>query len=414
MLKRKYIYIGIAILLVICLTVFLILQRIEKPMEWTPENSSHLVGPPELTDSRDVKSLVEAIDFSLTYLKEIDPQTPVIFGPHRFTVLQVMESLEDFKHKLWEYGFTDSFFQYVRKNFKFYKTSAKEVLVTGYYEALLKGSLKRSETYCYPLYKRPEDLFRIELSQFPFYQKHKGLPKILQGRLSEQRNIVPYYSREEIDGHQKLSGKDLEIVWIDNPIDVFFLQIQGSGIVQLENGEKIHVNYAESNGHPYRAIGRLLIDRGILTREAVSMQSIRHYLENHPEEMEEIFNYNPSYVFFQKVEKGPLGFLGVPVTPYRSIATDRWLFPRGALCYIETELPIFDENGHLKEWKRYSGFVLNQDAGGAIHTPGKMDLFTGHGKESEWVAGHMKQKGTFYFLIKKPTENTEKHRNFLH
>ena len=402
--ERKYIYTGIAILLVICLAVFLMLQRIEKPVEWTPENSLYLASPPELTDSRDVKSLVEAIDFSLTYLKETDPQTPVIFGPHRFTVLQVIESLEDFKDKLWEYGFTDPFFQYVRKNFNFYKTSAKEVLFTGYYEALLNGSLEKSETYCYPLYKRPGDLVRIDLSQFYFYQKHKGLPKLLRGRFSEQMNIVPYYSREEIDGHQKLSGKDLEIVWIDNPIDVFFLQVQGSGIVQLDSGEKIHVNYAESNGHPYRAIGRLLIDRGILTREAVSMQSIRQYLENHPEEMEEIFNYNPSYVFFREVAKGPLGFLGVPVTPYRSIAADRWLFPRGPLCYIKTELPVFDENGHLKEWKRFNGFVLNQDAGGAIRTPGKVDLFTGHGKESEWAAGHMKQKGTFYFLIKKPTQ----------
>ncbi len=370
-------------------------------MEWTPENSLRRVNPPEITDSRDVKSLVGAIDFSLTYLKENDPQTPMVFGPNRFTFLQVIESLEDFKDKLLEYGLTDTFFQYVSQNYNFYKSSAKEVLVTGYYEARLKGSLKKSGTYRYPLYKRPGDLVSIDLSQFYFYQKHKDLPKILRGRLSKKRQIVPYYSREEIDGQQKLSGKGLEIVWIDNPIDLFFLQIQGSGIVQLDNGEKIHVNYEESNGHPYRAIGRLLIDRGILTRENISMQSIRHYLENHPEEMEEIFNYNPSYVFFREVEEGPIGFLGVPVTPYRSIATDRRLFPKGALCYIETELPIFEKNNNLKEWKKYKGLVLNQDAGGAIRTPGRMDLFTGHGKESEWVAGHMKQEGMFYFLIKK-------------
>lgn len=401
MTRRKFLYICITFILVICLAVFLILQLKEKPVEWTPENSLRRVNPPGITDSRDVKSLVGAIDYSLTYLKKNDPQTPVIFGPNRYTFLQVIESLEDFKGKLLEYGLTDTFFQYVSQNYNFYKSSAKEVLVTGYYEARLKGSLKKSGTYCYPLYKRPGDLVSIDLSQFSFYQKHRGLPKILRGRLSEKRHIVPYYSREEIDSQQKLSGKGLEIVWIDNPIDLFFLQIQGSGIVQLENGEKIHVNYEESNGHPYRAIGRLLIDRGILTRENISMQSIRHYLENFPGEMEEIFNYNPSYVFFRVVEKGPIGFLGFPVTPYRSIATDRRLFPRGALCYIETELPIFDKNYNLKEWKRYKGFVLNQDTGGAIRTPGRVDLFTGHGKESEWVAGHMKQEGTFYFLIKK-------------
>ncbi|MCP4230942.1 MAG: murein transglycosylase, partial [bacterium] len=202
--------------------------------------------------------------------------------------------------------------------------------------------------------------------------------------------------------------KDLEMVWIDNPVDVFFLQIQGSGIVYLDNGEKVRVNYAESNGHPYRAIGRLLLDKGVLTRENVSMQSIRKYLADHPGEMEEIFNYNPSYVFFREVAEGPVGSLGVPVTPYRSIATDRNLFPRGALCYIETEVPVFDEDGQVKEWKPYRGFVLNQDTGGAIRTPRRVDLFTGHGDASELVAGHMKQKGMFYFLIKKQLEGERK------
>jgi membrane-bound lytic murein transglycosylase A len=403
MSKKRSILIVFTVILVICLAAFLVLLLEKKPVEWSPGNALHRVNPPSLMDSPDVgnvKSLIDAIDFSLEYLKKIDPQTPVIFGPDRFTARQVKESLEDFKSNLWEYGLTDAFYQYVKQNYTFYKSAADEVLVTGYYEAQLNGSLTQSETYRCPLYKKPEDLVRIDLTQFPFYQKYKGLPRILRGRLSNNNHIVPYYSREEIDGRQMLSGKDLEIVWIDNPIDVFFLQVQGSGIVQLDTGQKLRVNYDESNGHPYRAIGRLLVEQGILTYEDMSMQSIRQYLETHPDEMEGIFNYNPSYVFFRRVEQGPIGSLGVPVTAFRSVATDKYLFPKGALCCIETELPVFDEKGHLSEWKKYSGFVLNQDTGGAIRSPARVDLFTGHGKKSEWTAGHMKREGTFYFMIK--------------
>ncbi|MCP4146370.1 MAG: murein transglycosylase, partial [bacterium] len=179
-------------------------------------------------------------------------------------------------------------------------------------------------------------------SSFDIYKKYKGLPRVLKGRLTKNNKVLPYYNRDDIDVKKKLDGKKLEIVWINSLVDVFFLQVQGSGIVELDTGERLRVNYAESNGHVYRSIGALMIRRGFLEREKVSMQSIRQYLEEHPEEVEEIFNFNPSYVFFRKVKEGPIGFMGVPVTAYRSIATDRKLFPRGGLCYIETELPVFD------------------------------------------------------------------------
>ena len=401
MTKTNRILIAVAAALVLCLIVLLFILLKKKPVEWTPENSLRPVNPPSLSDSRDVQSLMDALDFSLTYLGKLEPQTPMVFGPHRFTAQQVTQSLEDFKMKLTQYGLTEAFFQYVRRNYDFYQSGSGDVLFTGYYEALLKGSTEKKGNYRCPLYKTPEDLVRVDLSQFSFYQEHKGLPKILRGRLLEDKYVVPYYSREEIDCQQKLAGKDLEIVWIDDPVDVFFLQIQGSGIVQLEDGKELRVNYADSNGQTYRAIGRLLLQKEALTRENVSMQSIRQYLEQHPEEMQEIFNYNPSYVFFREVEEGPIGSLGVPVTPYRSLALDQRFFPNGALCYIETQLPVFDGNGEIKEWKPYAGFTMNQDTGGAIRTPRRADLFTGHGKESELVAGHLKREGTFYFLIKK-------------
>jgi membrane-bound lytic murein transglycosylase A len=317
----------------------------------------------------------------------------------------VKDSIVDFRDKLEKQGLSPDFFKYIKRNYIFYKSASRDVLFTGYYEARLQGSFKPSGTYRYPLYKKPPDLYQIDLSQFPFYREVKtqtgNLPKILRARIAENNTIVPYYSRSEIETEQELAGKKLEIAWCNDPVAVFFLQIQGSGVIQIDTGEILRVNYADSNGHPYRAIGRLLIERGILTPDNVSMQNIREYLENHPAEMEEIFNYNPSYVFFRVVEDGPLGFIDVPLTPYRSIALDRELFPKGALCYIETELPLFDNKSKLRGWKKFRGFVLNQDTGGAIRSPARIDLFTGMGEESELTAGHLRRGGTFYFLIKK-------------
>lgn len=401
---RKFFYIGL-IVIVILAVVFILFQVLKKPVEWTPENSLLPVPAPAINDPRDAGSLIRAIDQSLRYLEKIKQkeQPPGIlfsFGEEKIPFEQIKESLLDFKARLEEYGLTEEFFRYVRQNYRFYRSAARRVLFTGYFEADLRGSLAPSDVYRYPLYRKPDDLYRVNLSQFSFFQNHKGLPRILRGRLSQDRTIVPYYSREEIDYRQKLEGQELEIAWIDNPIDVFFLHIQGSGIIQLDTGDTLRVNYADSNGHPYRAIGSLLIQQNILSYENMSMQRIRDYLEKHPEKIREVFCYNPSYVFFRVVDEGPMGSLEVPVTPFRSIATDRYLFPKGALCYIETHLPVFNEEKQVEKWERYCGFVLNQDTGGAIRTPGRVDLFTGYGEKSRLIAGHLKEEGKLYFLIK--------------
>jgi membrane-bound lytic murein transglycosylase A len=384
-------------------TAIYFLLRKPKPVEWTPLNALEPSSVPALSDPRNPESLIRAIDQSLRYFEKADLDAQVCFGGLWFTAGQVRESLLDFKAALERYGLSEAFFSYVKENFLFFRTGAGEALFTGYYEADLNGSLTPSDSYRCPLYRKPEDLYHIDLSQFYFYKNIKGLPSILRGRVSPKDNktIIPYYDRSEIDDLGRLTGKKLEIVWIDDPVDVFFLQIQGSGIVRLDSGETLRVNYAGTNGHPYRAIGRLMIERGMITREDMSMSAIRGYLTSHPEEMKEIFNYNPSYVFFRVVEEGPIGYIGVPLTPYRSIATDRRLFPKGALCYVETKIPVLDEQKKLKEWKPFRGFVLNQDTGGAIRTPGRVDLFTGYGETNRLTAGYMKQEGTFFFLVKK-------------
>ncbi len=200
------------------------------------------------------------------------------------------------------------------------------------------------------------------------------------------------------------------MLWVNNNIDLFFLHIQGSAIVNLTNNKKIRINYADTNGHPYRAIGKVLVDRGICEFKDLSMQYIEKYLRDHPNEVNEIFNYNPSYIFFREVEEGPVGSLGVKVTKYRSIATDKYIFPKGAICYIRTSLSEFDESGKKKGEREFQGFVMNQDTGGAIRSPSRADLFTGNGKSSELVAGHLKDESKLFFLIRKDLLKEGKNR----
>jgi len=208
------------------------------------------VSTPDIDDRSEIDTLIRSIDFSLDFLNKTEHTKEVNFGEDIFHYKNVKESLVDFKKKLKELGLTKKFFTYIRKNYTFYKSSAKKVLYTGYYEANLKGSLIQSDIYKYPLYRKPEDLYRIDLSKFSFYHKYKGLPEILRGRLSEDNLILPYYTRKEIDSEKKLNEKNLELVWVDNAIELFFLQIQGSGIVHLDTGETLRVNYADTNVHP--------------------------------------------------------------------------------------------------------------------------------------------------------------------
>ncbi len=385
--------------------VFLKKNKIEQKI-WTDKNSlsKTSIDVFEISDNiNDIDkktALINALDNSLIYLNKKNKEKKVNFGQDVYTIKDVINSLEDFKQHLIEYGLSEKFTNYVKDNFIIYKSNAKKILFTGYYEAQLFGAYKRDEYYKYPVYKKPDDLVKIDISKFYFYKKGMKIPRIIRGRLVNSNTIVPFYSRTEIDTEGKLKNSNLEIIWVNDPIDLFFLQIQGSGVVEMKNGDTIRLNYSESNGHPYRAIGRYLVNKGYLQLKDVSMQSIRKFLNDNPDKLNEIFNYNPSYVFFRTVKEGPIGSIGVPLTAYRSIATDRHIFPKGAICFIETKLPVFDEQGKIVKWEKFCSFVMNQDTGGAIRTPGRVDLFTGFGKSAELSAGHLKQNGKLFFLIK--------------
>ena len=369
------------------------------PIPYTRSTALRVVDTPMFEDDLNKDSLIEAIDQSLRAYSKIAANKKFIYGPLEVSTQDLIKSLNDFKDALNMYGLTEGLYNYIDKYYYTLSPSEKKTLFTGYFEASLRGSRKKSAKYYYPLYKRPDNLITINLTEFPILSKFTGLPVTIRGRFNASKKIIPYYTRNEIDYTGILKGQ--ELIWVDDHIDAFFLHIQGSGIVTLENGEKVRVNYADKNGQPYKSIGKLLLEKGILTRKNVSMQAIKNYLRNNPDKIKEVFNYNPSYVFFREVKEGPIGSLGVPLTAHRSIATDKSLFPSGSLVYIRTAKPVFTKDGQLLRWENFGRFVLNQDTGGAIKGVKRVDLFTGYGKESALFAGHMKQSGEFYFLLRK-------------
>ena len=373
----------------------------QEAIRWTPENSLNQAKPPAVGDDESADSLKKAIESSLAGLEKIPGDRTFRLGREIYPLSRVKESLADMRNRLEEMGLGDDFFRYLGEHYLFFQSSAKEVRFTGYYEPLLRGSMQPSETYRYPIYRKPDDLLTIDLSQYYFFQKFPDLPAQIRGRLTGDNRVIPYFSREEIDFDGKLTRKNLEVLWIDDLIAIFFLQIQGSGMVELENGRMLRVGYSDQNGQPYRSIGRMLIDSGNLKKDEASMQGIRDYLKCHPAEWRRMLSSNPSYIFFRILETGPLGSFGVPLTPGRSIATDNRIFPPGLPVLIETEKPVFNERKEIIRWEKFRRLVLNQDTGGAIRGPARVDLFTGSGDGAERTAGHMMQKGTFFFLIQK-------------
>lgn len=370
------------------------------PAVWTVENSLKRVDiVPELRDDEPAQTLIDAVDLSLQKFSSMDPAALLRFGADTVPVARVVASLGDFRAKLAELGLSEGFFRYLRENYVFYSSAAPQVTFTGYYEPLLRGSRRESPRYPYPLYGRPGDLVTVDQPQFYFYKDRPDLPQI-KGRVVGSR-LVPYYTREEIDFRSKLRGRGLEIVWIDSLVDIFFLHIQGSGIVQFEDGSRIFVGYADQNGHPFKSIGKYLLDMQLIERGQLSLQGMKAFLKEHPEAIPAAMIANPSYIFFQVNEQSATGTFGTRLTPWRSVASDPRLFPLGTLAYIECEKPVFDAEKRISSWEKFGRFVLNQDTGGAIRGADRVDLFTGSGEQSELVAGGMKQKGALFFLLKK-------------
>jgi membrane-bound lytic murein transglycosylase A len=282
--------------------------------------------------------------------------------------------------------------QFFETNLKPYSVLATDAspsgMMTGYYEPLLRGSRTPNKIFNQPVRGVPDDLLTIDLSSiFPELKD-----KRVRGRL-EGNKVVPYWSRAEILAHgEKLPSRHL--LYVDDAVELFFLQVQGSGRVQMPDGSMVRLNYADQNGHPYQSIGRVLVERGELKLEEASMQGIRSWARANPGRLNELLNTNPSYVFFREVpnsKDGPIGALGVPLTAERSLAVDPRSIPLGTPVFLATTRP--------NTTQPMNRLAMAQDTGGAIKGAVRADYFWGFGKEAGEQAGKMKQSGRLWLLL---------------
>lgn len=258
--------------------------------------------------------------------------------------------------------------------------------VTGYYQPIFAASLVRGGVYQTPLYARPLDLVTVP----------GGVGQSVSGRWSDG-HLVPYYNRAQID-HGALSGRGLEVAWLRSPVDRFFLQIQGSGVLVLPDGRRVAVGYDGRNGQPYVPLGREMVREGLLASGTVSMDSIRAWLDGHPKQAQDLMARNPNYVFFrldgEASALGPKGAFGVSLMPWRSVAVDRAVVPFGAPLWVQTALPLPD--GTAERWQH---MVFAQDVGTDIRGVGRLDLFAGAGDQASFVAGHLHATGRVTVLL---------------
>ena len=283
---------------------------------------------------------------------------------------------------------------YLHTYFDLYKAEnedgSSKGLITGYYQPLLKGSRTKTKKYRVPLYYPPLDLITVDLSEVYPELKYKRLRGKVEGN-----KLIPYLTRKEISKKDyPLQGN--ELLWVENSVESFFLEIQGSGIIKFEDGSTTQVGYADQNGHPYRSMGLALIKQGELKRHKVSMQSIKAWARKNKKKLQKFLNANPSTVFFRELPQGlpgPIGALGVPITSERSVAIDRRFIPLGAPIFLSTTEP--NSNVSLNK------FMIAQDTGGAINGGVRADFYWGQGNKAGAKAGKMKQSGEMWVMLPK-------------
>ena len=347
---------------------------------------------PGFADDLDFAGLDEAIARSAAHFARVaaaNPGRTYGFGRERVPVQRLQATLARFRELALARPPPSALREAIRREFRVFRSAGDgtgNVLFTGYYLPELRGAPERGGRFQVPLHRAPDDLVVVRAKDFT------QVGEDVVGRVEGGR-LVPYPTRAEIA--QGAVDPRAALCFVDSAVDAFFLEIQGSGIVRFEDGTARVVTYAGKNGHRYEAIGAELVRRGALAREEVSMQAIRAWLERNPADQPALLFRNPSYVFFRFADAAT-GSLGVPVTPDRTIAADARVFPKGALAFVVTERPADAGAGVMRPFSR---FVLDQDAGGAIRTSARVDLYLGSGAYAENAAGRMKQPGRLYYLL---------------
>jgi membrane-bound lytic murein transglycosylase A len=344
---------------------------------------------PALVDTGDYASLREAIIQSLVWLTRRPPGSAFALGARRVTASEQARALERVLEFLADDPAPEVLEAFLLEEFDVMRSVGGgdgTMLVTGYHEVTIDAALQRSAEYRVPILAPPANA---------------------AGR-SAARALYP--TRAEIEAG-RLAGRAGPLAWARNPVDVFFMEVEGSGTLRLDDGRELRVGYAGTNGRPYRSIARLLIDEGRIDREAMTMRALREWLMANPDQLTRVLHHNPSYVFFGQRAGPPVGSLGVQLTPGRSIATDPRIFPAGSLAFLLSQRPRHTAGGDV-EWSPVSRFVLSQDAGGVIRGPGRVDVFWGRGPAADLAASEMKEPGELYVLVPKPrgSLNRDRHR----
>ncbi|OFY98895.1 MAG: hypothetical protein A2Z97_05440 [Bdellovibrionales bacterium GWB1_52_6] len=366
-----------------------------------PQTALRKTSAPTLKDDLPLPPLLEAIQNQISFIEKTPATETFTFGTEVYNEVEYLTGLRRVLELARDNPDPANLFPKIEQEFDFYEVYGREnwgeVFITSYFEPVISGSKKPTLTHSLPLYSAPPDLVTVDLADFD--PKFEGERK-LRGRVVE-KFFVPYFSRTQIDSLNALKNRKLELCWVD-PIDGYFLQVQGSGTVDLGKGERLHLNYAESNGHKYDSLGNHL--RAFIPAEQLNLHTIEAYLRKlSAVEIQDYLNRNASYVFFKSTAQTALTFLGVPATDGRTIATDRKYFPKGALAFILFPKPVFESPDQLvpTRTEETSRFVLDQDIGGAITGGGRVDLFWGRGAEAKHYAGVMKYPGRLYYLAPK-------------
>jgi len=367
-------------------------QKLEYSKQLPPgELSLHkITDPAEIPDfteaCEDLSNLETAIGNSLNYLQKPSSEEFFPYGDIRHQ--QAEDSLKALA-KLIESGYKGAELNtIIREQFDVYTSVGCDdkgtVLFTGYFTPIFDGSKESTERFKYPLYSQPEDL------------EKDSDGNTLGRRMGDE--ITPYPPRAEIESSGMLKGK--EIMWLADPFEVFIVHVQGSAKIRQRDGSLIGIGYAANNGNPYKSITQKMVDNGKISRDKLSLSSMIAYFKAYPDEVSEYTRLNPRFVFFRIEDGPPRGSINEPVTPLRTIATDKSIYPRACLAFISTTLPQAIGGDVFQE--PYTGFALDQDTGGAIHAPGRCDVYMGQGDMAGRLAGQTYREGRLYYLFLKP------------
>jgi membrane-bound lytic murein transglycosylase A len=371
---------------------------------FTPENSYRQVLPDTAAwadEGSDPASFLQALDNSLGIYNHRDENEVITLGPARYTVRELKASLQSVRDFAAARGLGPEFFAFLQNEFDAFVPTATPI-ITSYCTTQLHGAWKWSPRYPYPIYHVPADLVTVDTKSFKRLDPLLADAGSLIGRVTPDHRVVPYFTREEIDFGSALKGQNAEWLWVDDPGDLYILHVEGSGIVELEDGSTTRVAYAGKNGQPSHLIGRYLREEKKLTDAQLSVPGIKQYLKEHPLECRRALASDPSYVFFDPPAGDfATGCFGTSLTAYRSLATDRRLFPPGVLVYMEAVVPVLDKRLNPVGEKKIRTLVFSQDTGGAIRGPGRADWYTGEGPRAEAIAGNTRHEGKLVVLIKK-------------